>query len=738
MGDTPVENEIYENLFHDPGFFERFLPGPSTKLDNIIKYCRRTNVYARRTNSWNPTQRGTRRSGAEPPLLKFLNTIIRGTHATNSSDHSVAPALFIDWPAENVPTDIKKHQLPDYLLFDGVSQDWSGVRTAIKLMSQPGHRKMGMVHLARYAKTIFSHQLHRRHIYHLMVCGTEATFVRFDRAGVLYSPVIDLCQDAEAFIRAFASLMMLDRASEGFDPLFSTKRSGDNLIVYYLDLPHDAIPTESGSDHGKSPTRKFQVREILCHGSDISPTRKFQVREILCHGSDIVGGATTVLLLRNVLEPPEPKVRSMPTRKGKRKRADVAPAEEERIGDTTYIMKMVWRDPREAKESDLFKMTDGMYGLAQHVWARDASRQCTCAEPKEDCTTDLVFSKKEFNPKGDNKEGPELDTSEYRPATRRRLRLVYSYLLMSSVGVPVEDAETPRQYMNAVLDAFLGYWRLFNLGYIHRDISSGNILVLNPEQAFHRREWKEPITDLSDIQDEEIKKSEQKLREVVARLDRDPTGILIDFSFCVRHSGQTPVETKSEVEFHGTRKRVSQMSDFNGRKRRRLNMTKSYAFRDTSEPLSDYGEEVPEIDFRTGTSQFMSASVLGSTFGKPYRHSYLDDLESFFWLVYLGAVGHTDGDRELNMYQAHELAVFDDPDMKKLAKFKARVIDQYTRMSFRLDLYDNSWSKSYAFRKVLLELEEFFRDVWNQKDPGMTPVEAFGKMADVLLNAVGY
>ncbi|KAH7338967.1 hypothetical protein B0J17DRAFT_717399 [Rhizoctonia solani] len=738
MDDIPVEKEICGNLFHDPKFIERFLSGPSTKLDTILKYCRTSNVYAQRANSWNPTTRITRRSGFEPPLLKLLNTIIRGTHAATSSDLNVAPALFIDWPAENPPTDVKKHQIPDYILCDSITRDWPGVRTAVKLMSRPGHRKMGMVHLAGYAKAMFSHQLHRRHIYHLMVCGTEATFVRFDRAGVLYSSVIDLCKDAETFIRALASLLMLDREAEGFTPIFSTKRNADERIVYYLDLPRDVMPSQSGSEDGKSPTQKFQVGKILRHSSDM------------------VGGATTVLLLRDVLEPAEPKTRTMPTRKGKRKRADAASVEGERIGDTTYIMKFVWRDPKEANESDLYEMTDGMYGLAQHILACDASRQCTCAEPKEDCITcvvevghieglevcdilsDIVFTKKEFDPEGDDKEGPELDTSEYRPATRRRTRLVYSYVLMSSIGVPLDDAKTPRQYMNAVLDAFLGYWRLFNLGYIHRDISSGNIMILKPEQVFLRREWKEPITDLSDIQDEEIRRSELKLREVLAWLNRDPTGMLLDFSFCAKHSGKAPVETKSEVEFHGARKQMSQMFDFSGRKRRRPNITKSYAFRDTSEPPSDYGEEVPMIDFRMGTRPFMSASALGSTVGKPYRHSYLDDLESFFWLVYLGAVGHTDGDKEPNMYQVHEMMLFYEPDMRKLAKFKAKVIDQYTRMCFRLDLYDNSWSKSYAFKKVLFELEDFFRDVWNEKDPGMTPVEAFAKMADVLMNAVGY
>ncbi|KAG8762444.1 hypothetical protein FRC11_009398 [Ceratobasidium sp. 423] len=741
MGDLTVEEEIYGNIFHDPNFFEHFLSGPSTKLDAILKYCRRSNVYAQRTNCWNPTTRVTRRSGTEPPLLKFLNMIIRGVHATSPPDPNIpssAPALFVDWPAQERPSDLEKHQLPDYLLFDPIVRDWPGVRTAVKLMTLPGHRKMGMVHLARYAKNMFAYQLHRRHVYHLMICGTEATFARFDRAGVLYSSVVDLCKDAETFIRAFASLMMLGRADEGYDPHFTTRKNADDLIVYYFDLPADATLSQAGPDHGKPPSRKFQVNKILCRRSDI------------------VGSATTVLLLRDVLEPTEPKVKPKPTRgKGKRKRVEAAPVEEEpRIGDTSYILKIVWRDPKEVKESDLYEKTNGMYGLAQHVWARDASRRCTCAEPKEECTTcvvevghieglevcdildDLIFTREEFNPKGEDKEGPELDTSEYRPATRRRLPLVYSYILMSSVGMYIDNAETPHQYMNAVLDAILGYWRLFNLGYIHRDISDGNVLLLRPGQVFAQREWETPVTDLADIQDEEIRKSEEKLREVVAKLNRDPIGILLDFDRCVQHSGSVPVESKSEKEFHAHRMHIPDILELGLGKRQRTNTTKSYAFRDTSEPPADWGAAPPEIEFRTGTRPFMSAAVLGSTSGKPYRHSYLDDLESFFWLIYLSAMHRVDDGRKPNAHQRHEASIFNNSDMKKLAKFKARVVDRGDRMFSYLNLYDNSWSRSYVFQKVLFELEDFFRSVWYKADPGITPVEAFTKVTDCILDGI--
>ncbi|CAE6407039.1 unnamed protein product [Rhizoctonia solani] len=738
MCDLTIEEELYGNLFHDPNFFEHFLSGPPARLDAVLKYCRKTTVYTQRGNRWSPNTRVTRRSIPEPPLLKLINTIVRGVHSTTPSNPSASPAVFLDWPAQKAPTDMEECQLPNYITFDGAIRDWAGLRMAVKVMRLPGHRKMGMYHLSTYARKMFTEQLHRRHIYYLLVCGTEATFVRFDRAGVLYSSAIDLCKDAETFIRAFASLMMLDRADEGYDPYFSTKLNSDDLIVYYLDLPIEATQPESDADRRNSSTRKFQVREILCHRPEI------------------VGNATTVLRLCDVLEPIKREVEPEPIRgKGKRKRTEPALVEkEERIGDTSYIMKITWRSARAVNESEIYEKVDGMYGLSQRVWARDASTRCTCANPNDECPTcvvevghidglevcdilsNLIFSKEEFDPDGEDDEGPELDTNEYRPASRKRQHRIYSYVLMSSVGVPLAEAESPHQYMKAMLDAVLGYWRLFNLGYIHRDISDGNVLMLKPDQAFAWKEWENPSFELSEIEDEELRKSEEKLREVMAKLGRDPIGVLADFDLCSEHSASTPVETKSEIEFHAFRKRPRDRTPLSPRKRQRRDVTKCYSFRDTSEPPPDEGMENLKIDYRTGTTPFMSTSALGSTFGKPYRHSYLDDLESFFWLIYLSAVGHVDEGKRANIYQRKEVAIFDNPNMRKLANFKSQMVGEGDRLYSYLNLFENKWAKSYAFKTVLFALEDFFRGVWEERDPGLTPTEVFTKITGVLLTAI--
>jgi hypothetical protein len=82
----------------------------------------------------------------------------------------------------------------------------------------------------------------------------------------------------------------------------------------------------------------------------------------------------------------------------------------------------------------------------------------------------------------------------------------------------------------------LGYWRLINMGILHRDISSGNVMMLRPGQTFTRREWKENGAAEHKIQDEALVESEKKLQEVLAKLNRDPTGLLSDFDLHTTHS----------------------------------------------------------------------------------------------------------------------------------------------------------------------------------------------------------
>lgn len=76
------------------------------------------------------------------------------------------------------------------------------------------------------------------------------------------------------------------------------------------------------------------------------------------------------------------------------------------------------------------------------------------------------------------------------------------------------------------------------MGILHRDISDGNVMMLeqlDEKQKLTRREWKKDTVDLK-LDDPELIESEKKLQEVLAKLRRGPTGMLSDFDLHAKHT----------------------------------------------------------------------------------------------------------------------------------------------------------------------------------------------------------
>lgn len=389
--DVYIESEMQDAVFHDPRFVDNFLAGDRTRLEEVLEYCRTSDAYNIDTNEWKvPTTK--RESCLYGPILDILNTIGAGVHhvdnppagtASGSDDH--ARPLFKDRSSRSIPSDeVETAKIkPDIVLFDSRHEHWETVRMAIEIKKLPGHRKAGMKQLSRYARAVFAHQLHRRHLYGMMVCGTEATFVRFDRAGILYSKTMDLCKDADAFTCAFASLLMLDRADEGYDTAFTTRANEDGRLEYYINLPESAFDSiQLASAARPSPGASSTDGSV--------PTRKFEVIKRLCHRKSICGRATIVLHLREVLESRDEgeaghkqEEEAPIQRNGKRKAQDLEALAES--GPAEYVLKIIWRDPKRKSEGQVLERLQGMFGLAQHVWHCDVLRPCSCSSKKESC-----------------------------------------------------------------------------------------------------------------------------------------------------------------------------------------------------------------------------------------------------------------------------------------------------------------------------------------------------------------
>jgi hypothetical protein len=297
------------------------------------------------------------------PVLKVLNTIKKAVDDVHGSPEAlvpglenVEPELIIDNNKYPINSDLANTQYikPDLVLFQDAQRHWENVRLPIEIKRLPGHHKVGMKQLSRYARAVFAHQLHRRHLYGLIVCGCEATFVRFDRAGILYSGRIDIVEQAEVFIRAFASLLMLDRVDEGLDPAFNFSRNSKGRLVYYIDLPESEVDKLSGelpSDKEESASTSSQRM------------RRFEVIERLCHRESICGRATIVLRIREVVERQQ-QMKAKKSGKGKGKGRQKATKKAE---PREYALKLMWRDPDRDSEGDVLEKVHGMFGLAQYA-----------------------------------------------------------------------------------------------------------------------------------------------------------------------------------------------------------------------------------------------------------------------------------------------------------------------------------------------------------------------------------
>jgi hypothetical protein len=383
-----IESEMRNAIFHDPRFVERFLPEDKDRLDNILEHCHTSDAYDMEAAEWRLPQNISSEPCLYQPVLDILNAIKRAVHATGeSNDSEAAVTSFKGRWSRTIPSDEAEMAgiKPDLVLFEGQNEHWESVRMTIEIKQLPEHHKAAIKQLARYARATFAHQIHRRHLYGLIVCGTEATFVRFDRAGILYSKRIDIRKNTDAFTRAFASLLMLDRLDQGYDPAFTTRANAEGRLKYYIDLPESAFPSTSSESvpvAGPSSGANMAINQ--------GPTRKLKVVEKLCHRKSICGRATIVLRVQEVrnldLSGDEPQEAKRSSKLKKKRKADEM-EDGDQLGLVEYVLKMIWRDPQREQEGPVLERMQGMFGLAQYVWHCDVLGRCRCSSPVGGCST---------------------------------------------------------------------------------------------------------------------------------------------------------------------------------------------------------------------------------------------------------------------------------------------------------------------------------------------------------------
>ncbi|KAG8701484.1 hypothetical protein FRC08_004064 [Ceratobasidium sp. 394] len=767
--DDYLEPELRGAIFCDPNFVNNFLAADSTRLQTVLGRCEKEcDAFTR--------PEVTKESQLYEPVRRALNTIKQAVDSDPNRNH---PSLFDDVHSSPTPSHVPGSEIamPDLALFDGPTRHWETVRMPVEIKTLPTYLKTGMKQLARDAYVVFANQLHRRHLYGMVVCSWDATFVRFDRSGVLYSKPMDM--SGEEFGKGFAGLMMLDDEAFGYDTAFTTRPGRDGRLEYYVDLPAAAFLSVGGSDTA-SDTSTTRPEASNRPPTLNPPTRRLKVTRTLCHRHVISGRATTVLQLREVLRPGA-SVELEDTRKGMR---GSTPTEREQrlaegvevLGMRDYVLKLMWRDSNQKAEGEVLKRLVGIYGVAQYLWHSDVFKACRspdcarsvdsscgcCLDQTPDRNNvlvgkdlaDLDIKVPEKAKDGGETKYTEVKTDEYLEVCARWTPRVYSRLLTSTVGSPLWKAESPRQLLQAVLDAILGYWYLVNRGLLHRDVSDGNVLILPDGHGYIRREWKDQRT-ATNMLDPVLAESEELLQGFLVKLNRDPSGMLHDFDLFEIQSGMEAVffsNSFSEADKGSSTEGASE----GGSKRRKPTPPASQpalsagSFKEKSgeaptlEPnLTKDVEADKHIDFRVGTPVFMSARVMEVGVGHRYKHHFMDDLESFFWLILWCVAEHVDPGSQPTQNAREFLKAWGQPNLRNISSKKRTLMgycadeDGYM-MEDILESWNNSWAKNPGVVALILELGAYFKHLKRLKILLYTPAGVFSIIVQMILRAIDH
>ncbi|KAJ1305499.1 hypothetical protein OPQ81_000506 [Rhizoctonia solani] len=325
---------------------------------------------------------------------------------------------------------------------------------------------------------------------------------------------------------------------------------------------------------------------------------------------------------------------------------------------------------------------------------------------------------------------------------------------------------------------FLGYWALFNLGFLHRDISEGNVLALSPAEQF---DWEDYDLDKLEPTDEVLIKSQELLRKLLNQFrGRGPTGMLSDFDLHAQHSLYLPVLPTTDTANPGFPNTTEEghiiaagshfstpsgpsssctsglvrpreedtVEDTREPKRRKVVShpdsmhTTTQANLTHTHPSGSGNAENQLIDFRTGTPAFMSIRVITLPAGEKYHHSFLDDMESFFWLILWSAAAHLDNGVQHPTARAQNmLDLLNQSNPFGMAGFKkGQLADCVEDIAMRIVLqeFGNSWASDRIFTNVIVNFGKlvyrYHFAVLAKKDP--SPVDVFPAVVKVFLDAL--
>ncbi|KZS93744.1 hypothetical protein SISNIDRAFT_485354 [Sistotremastrum niveocremeum HHB9708] len=165
----------------------------------------------------------------------------------------------------------------------------------------------------------------------------------------------------------------------------------------------------------------------------------------------------------------------------------------------SFVLKDWWRSEADIDEGEVARIASGRFGLPEYV-----SHWAVCES--DGALQDTDFLEDSLVPGSNDimcSDDTPDDDGEFRddPPRLERPNRVHSRLVTTERGEHLlKFRRSPIIILAAIHDAILGHWGLFKAGYLHCDVSYGNLLVLtSPMPASHYQNYREmPVVPLND------------------------------------------------------------------------------------------------------------------------------------------------------------------------------------------------------------------------------------------------
>ncbi|KAG8751115.1 hypothetical protein FRC12_012593 [Ceratobasidium sp. 428] len=462
-----MKHELFGHVFLHKKFFAEFLETNATIQDNVRQLILSSPEFASTqlkftNNLWGIDDEIALQENEKlvyAPLAKMLNVIGRAAHANYTSrvpndqfrqnyrpfhDHSDKTATW-DYPSDAST----KPDLVKAAIGRGGRAHWGDVELVIECKSSAdtNDRNNAYLQLARYARTVFAHQVYRLRVFGFSLCGSIVNFVCFDRSGLLHSSDVDLSTEdgADSFVRHMITLLTIDSVNFGYDTRYSFGLDSEqNLVDTRFHFP--------GTDHPEVVSEVLCYRKCCCGRATCVCALGDDVHKGIWRPTDRADEGQTLALFKGVFGVCQVKAFSYGVYTTELR----YPEEVVHSSSASFFYphKSATKPPASTVQSVCSKTTD----------APSTPADCTSDSPK---------------------------STESAPApTTPRVDRVKSDILMPR-GASLFEVQNSLHLLMAIHDALMGIMALTEAGKIHCDISAFNLLLVDPKQHYKDQDWLE-------------------------------------------------------------------------------------------------------------------------------------------------------------------------------------------------------------------------------------------------------